>query len=197
MTELNDEHFLQNIRQHPEDKLAVGIYGDWLEEQGDPKATQVRAFLNNDFTALRQSLGTFDLIIDELTEQQNRNLAIDCAWRVFSEISNQQDYSYLLNILKTYAHDPTESTRHSLVSQMGIQYGSHREDQWSPPQRAVYRVIYYSNAKEAAEYASFRALEYHSNRSFERDIQFLMAVSYLLFGFNLQPDSFERTGLLA
>jgi uncharacterized protein (TIGR02996 family) len=39
-----EDAFLQQIRAEPENTLHPLVYADWLEEQGDPKAAQIRAW---------------------------------------------------------------------------------------------------------------------------------------------------------
>lgn len=90
MTDLTDQLFLDRICQNPGDNLAVGVYGDWLEEQGDSKAAQVHDFYHG------IPLGRdFKTLIDRLTDEQMINFALlvsnDVLPLIEEELPNDKD----------------------------------------------------------------------------------------------------------
>lgn len=44
MFEPSEEHFQERILDNPDDKYAIGIYADWLEEQGDSRSQLIHIF---------------------------------------------------------------------------------------------------------------------------------------------------------
>lgn len=38
-----EQGFLEQLREHPEDDVTRLVYADWLEDQGDPRSAYLRA----------------------------------------------------------------------------------------------------------------------------------------------------------
>jgi len=197
-----EQIFLKQILAEPEYTLHPLIYADWLEEQGSPKAAQIRAWCEarkslteETVTVLINLVGDFEKILNDLNEQCQRLCACELALRVLHCFEDQ------------YSED--SRPRQVILSTWNYAHGTIGRDDWVSARDAAWKAARIAgrvsgNAGVAARAAARSA----DNNSWiaawgaAEDASWIggntvqlekivLASSYLLFGGNALPDRIQ------
>lgn len=207
MTIFNRQYFIDNILNHDDFELTLSMYQDWLIEQGDPKLEEVsdfrRAFNGCELAYVRlvARFGDIDLLPSILTEQQCRQATVNFVWLI-PQVKEEPDF---LEILKRVWLLSLGSYQIQTLQNDGLNNWVRHVDQYSGSQEEfVLKAV--DNLTDAnygwsLQFTRHRVVNYFEE-SFEalEVLEFvkklhLIASSYVIFGVNILPDSYEREGL--
>lgn len=191
MNDLNNDTFKQHIRNNPNDPYAQGIYGDWLEEQGDPWSLVVQSFdkaVSGDWDSvldLQEALiaygvpgGTIRDVLAFCDESVNRHAAVDFMWRhPYYKQNYAQPLSEIWNIERGNVRQSIQILQNKYIN-------NH------------FFVDLHFALNENPHISALEASNVMQGALGEDEFwyQFLIACSYYIYGFNVLTDSFERTG---
>lgn len=192
MFEPSEEQFLQNIRENPNDLYNLGVYSDWLEEQGSSQADVIRLFdrarkgSDSAIDQLFEFIGDFYDIAERLSRDYRIMAAIDFIWR-YQEVASHRLAIQLLQRCWWYAEGRYPIDHIYLTIQRLANQGIHD---------VLHNLAHYLTSPEVAveiaeDIAVFVGPE---SRAQMYDTQYLIVASYQLFQSNILPGSFESSG---
>lgn len=213
-----DAIFLRTIRSEPGNPTHPLIYADWLEEQGNPKGRLVRLWQQAVYgeaeeraTAheeLGRGLSALVGVIEQLTQQQQRLLACDCARRTLrlldDDLVQQSQLWEALEATRRFARGELSETEiadafATLRDQAGHPQNyqemylpvSDVRDAVSSAMRGAWRAALHSSRLALDDDPAYRRtgryVQADAIEPVERQRQLLIALSYHLFDQNCCP----------
>lgn len=185
---ITEQDWLASIQARPDDLSILGPYSDWLEEQGNPKATNVRAFCENRL----DELSSIKEVLRQLSGQHQRQCACEFAWLTLPLYEQEcpDDNRPRDALITAWRHALGDATQQEAEAAWDAARGSIRGAVTvTVGDAATVVLIALWAVTDAAETAAMVAAETAARVVAKEDL-LRIAASYLLFGCNLCPGRF-------